>query len=204
MADLDSRCDCSLGRRYTVCMGRVPLLRQLCCSQPCSIPAGACTGRVFGLYDAVSCYTCPWATMQFPAWCHTTCRCMQRESMGFIEQRIVTCSLATSQFQAWCHKTSRCMQREGVGCTERCPFLGPQTANSPTPNKQVHAKVCRVIPILITPVAHSPAANQQVSAKGQLKLYTTMSFYPSLSHLAVNSLALHKPQVYVSMICYLS
>ena len=50
VADLDSRCDCSLGRRYTVCMGRVPLLRQLCCSQPCSIPAGACTGRVWALW----------------------------------------------------------------------------------------------------------------------------------------------------------
>ena len=132
----------------------------------------------FGLYDAVSCYTCPWAPMQLPAWCHTTCRCMQRESMGFIEQRIVTCSLATSQFQAWCLKTSRCMQREGVGCTERCPFLGPQTANSPTPNKQVHAKVCRVIPILITSRCSKPCGKQAGECKSTVEVVHSNELLP--------------------------
>ena len=44
MRDPDLRCCCSLRRKYIVCMVRVPLLRQHCCSKHCSQSIGACTG----------------------------------------------------------------------------------------------------------------------------------------------------------------
>ena len=124
MGDPDLRSHYSLCRQFIACMRRVPLLRQPGCPQPCIQPAGACRGTVWAL-------TRSQATMEFPAWRHTTSRCMQRKSMRSLEQCIVTCLLATSQFRSWWNKTSRCMQRESVL---------PQDAHSPKTYQQVNAK----------------------------------------------------------------
>ena len=127
------------------CMGRVPLLRQPCCSQPCSQPAGACSGRIWALW-----YSELLPVLQaVPSLAPYNRQVYAKGEYGLYGEILVTCPLATSQFPAWCHTTSRCMQMESVGCAERCPFLGPRTAYSPTANQQVHAKVAELYPFLL-------------------------------------------------------
>ena len=68
-----------------------------------------------------------------------------------------------------------------VGCVERYPFSGPHSANSPTANQQVHAKVCRVIPILITPRCSQPYGKQAGECKSTVEVVHSNELLPLTS-----------------------
>ena len=154
-----------------------------------------------------------------------TSRCMHRENLGSMIQRVVTCPPSSSQPGAiqpagvckgiiWALWRNPCYLSFGhqsvpslvphnqqvyangeCGLRRAMPILRAPHCLQPYSQPAGACKGCRVIPILITPTACSPAINQHVNAKGQLKLSTAMCCYPSLHHQSVNSLAPHNQQV---------